>query len=306
MSGTAASAKVWRRLGSHARDALLKSLGPLELRAILADVGRSRAFAQTPADLIRRWREDRLLMPSLLDPREALPITSRLWELTPKEFVGVTLSQLTPLGSGVHLGGRGQNRVITTMRLTEVLADPVHGLALEASRRRRNGHSRVNLATHARCTHAWDSAEESSHELRFSLVSSAPDGGGLSTEAELLDLHLDFWREAIGAIVPGGRVALSVWDPTLAGLVAERGTRDGIIVVDGDAGGSQSERTPWRNPYTTAAFRFVLDEDGQTVELGDGGFVNWTQALTRNRKDRCLVSGISVDAIVAHTWDHHD
>ena len=59
MSGTAASAKVWRRIGSHARDALLKSLAPLELRAILADVARSRAFVQTPADLIKRWREDR-------------------------------------------------------------------------------------------------------------------------------------------------------------------------------------------------------------------------------------------------------
>ena len=36
--------------------------------------------------------------------------------------------------------------------------------------------------------------------------------------------------------------------------------------------------------------------------LGDGGFVPWTQALTRNRKDRCLVSGISVDALVQQHW----
>lgn len=298
MSGTAASTKVWRRIGVHAREALLRTLNPVELRTILADVARSRAAEQTPADLIKRWREDRLLMPSLLDPREALPVTAKLWEGVPAEFIGVTLSQLTSLGSGIHLGGRGQNRVITTMRGTEVLADPVHGLALEASRRRRNGHSRVHLATHARCTHAWDQAEESSHELRFSLVSSAPDGGGLSTEADLLDLHLDYWRETVGKLVPNGRIQLTVWDATLAGLLESRGTRDGLIVVEGPS----ADRTPWRNPYTTAAFRIVVD--GETpVELGDGGFVTWTQALTRNRKDRCLVSGISVDATVPHTWE---
>ena len=303
MSGTAASTKVWRRIGVHAREALLRTLNPIELRTILADVARSRASNQTPADLIKRWREDKLLEPSMLDPREALPITGKLWEVVPPEFVGVTLSQLTSLGSGIHLGGLGQNRVVTTMRGTEVLADPKHGLALEASRRRRNGHSRVHLATHARCTHAWDHSEESSHELRFALVSSAPDGGGLSTEADLLDLHLDYWREIMGTVVPRGRIELTVWDSTLAGLIEARGTRDGVIVVEG----TSDERRPWRNPYTTAAFRFVVDGDGDEAhEIGDGGFVTWTQALTRNRKDRCLVSGVSVDAIVPHTWEQSE
>lgn len=303
MSGTAASTKVWRRIGVHAREALLRTLNPIELRTILADVARSRASNQTPADLIKRWREDKLLEPSMLDPREALPITGKLWEVVPPEFVGVTLSQLTSLGSGIHLGGLGQNRVVTTMRGTEVLADPKHGLALEASRRRRNGHSRVHLATHARCTHAWDHSEESSHELRFALVSSAPDGGGLSTEADLLDLHLDYWREIMGTVVPRGRIELTVWDSTLAGLIEARGTRDGVIVVDS----ASDERRPWRNPYTTAAFRFVVDGDGDEAhEVGDGGFVTWTQALTRNRKDRCLVSGVSVDAIVPHTWEQSE
>ena len=303
MSGTAASTKVWRRIGVHAREALLRTLNPIELRTILADVARSRASDQTPADLIKRWREDKLLEPSMLDPREALPITAKLWEAVPPEFVGVTLSQLTSLGSGIHLGGLGQNRVVTTMRGTEVLADPKHGLALEASRRRRNGHSRVHLATHARCTHAWDHSEESSHELRFALVSSAPDGGGLSTEADLLDLHLDYWREIMGTVVPRGRIELTVWDSTLAGLIEARGTRDGVIVVDS----ASDERRPWRNPYTTAAFRFVVDGDGDEAhEVGDGGFVTWTLALTRNRKDRCLVSGVSVDAIVPHTWEQSE
>lgn len=294
MSGTAASTKVWRRIGVHARDALIKSLTAIELRTILADVARARAQALTPADLMKRWREDRLLAPSPIDPREALATTQHLWDALTPEFAGVTLSPLTSLGSGIHMGGRGQNRVVTTMRGTELLSDPVHGLALEASKRRRSGHARVHLATHSRVTHAWDHIDETAHELRFALASSAPDGGGLSTEADLLDLHLDYWREVMGTLVPGGRVEVSVWDDTLAGLIQERGTIDGLIVVKGP------DHPPWRNPYTTAGFRLVADDE---VEFGDGGFVAWTQALTRNRKDRCLVSGISVDALLRHAWE---
>ena len=110
-----------------------------------------------------------------------------------------------------------------------------------------------------------------------------------------------YWREIIGSLVPQGRIELTVWDHTLAGLIESRGTRDDVIVV----AGKDDDRRPWRNPYTTAAFRFVVQGE-EPVELGDGGFVTWTQALTRNRKDRCLVSGISVDAVVPHTWGASD
>ena len=295
MSGTAASTKVWRRLGSHARDALLKGLTSVELRTILADVARARAGALTPADLIKRWREDPTLAPSTVDPRAVLTLTQQLWQAVPPDFAGVTLSPLTSLGTGSHLGGRGQNRVITTMRGTELIADPTHALALEASKLRRNGHARVHLATHARATHAPDPGEGAAHELMFALCSSAPDGGGMSTEAELLDLHLDYWREVMGALVPHGRVQLVVWDNTLGQLLESRGSRDDLIVVQAP------DKTPWRNPYAAAAFRLVVDGEN-VVLLGDGGFVPWTQALTRNRKDRCLVSGISVDALMRQHW----
>lgn len=295
MSGTAASTKVWRRLGSHARDALLRGLSAVEIRTILADVARSRAGALTPADLIKRWREDPTLAPSTVDPRAVLTLTQRLWEAVPPDFAGVTLSPLTALGTGTHLGGRGQNRVITTMRGTELIADPTHALALEASKLRRNGHARVHLASHARATHAPDPEEGAAHELMFALCSSAPDGGGMSTEAELLDLHLDYWRDVMGSLVPQGRVQLVVWDATLGQLLETRGSRDDLIVVQAP------DKTAWRNPYAAAAFRLVADDE-QPVVLGDGGFVPWTQALTRNRKDRCLVSGISVDALMRQHW----
>lgn len=289
--GTAASSKVWRRIGAVAREALLRGLSLVELRTIMMDIARARAAETQPADLVRRWREDRTVAPLPSDPRTELALRSRIWQLLPAEFVAITLSPLTPLGSASLLSGVGQNRVITTMRANELVSDPAHALALETSRRRRSGLARVHLAAASRTVAAWEHTPDMPvHELRFTLISSAPDGGGFTTEAELLGVHLDFWHEVMLALAPGGSIELVVWDATLAALLPQR---EGVTVTVGT-----SDRTPWRNPYGAAAFRLVAQVDGPVV-LGDGGFVTWTQALTRNRKDRCLVSGISLDQLLA-------
>lgn len=294
--GTAASAKVWRRIGTLARDALLKGLTPLELRSVLADIARARASEMQPADLIKRWREDRFLTPRPAEPLVLLPILMTLWQEMPSEFVPLEMSPLTPLGSAAQLSGYGQNRVVSSMRGTEVVSDAVHPLALEASRRRRGGVARVHLATASRVAHAWDHEPDApAHEHRLTLCSSAPDGGGLSTEADLLELHLNYWRTVLDEVVPDGKLDLVVWDATLAALLADRGHTD--VNVAG------RDKTPWRNPYHTAGFRLTTIEDGDELVLGDGGFVQWTQALTRNRKDRCLVSSISIDELVALSTD---
>lgn len=291
MSGaTAASSRVWRRLGALARDALLRGLPAQELRAILADIARVRARALTDADLMKRWREDRWVTPAEVDPRRIMALEAVLWEALPGEFTPVQLSPLTVLGSVSHLTGVSQNRVLTSMRGTESVLDPVHPLAFEASRLRRSGHSRVHLAGGVRTIHAWDNGPQPQHETRFGLASSAPDGGGFQTEADLADLHLDFWREVVGTLVPGGRIELYVPEATIAERLAQRGSADGLIVV------TVSAPSAYRNPYTGVAFRILGPDD---ADLGDGGLVPWTQTLTRNRKDRCFVSGISVDALAA-------
>lgn len=288
-AATAASARVWRRVGVLAREALLRGLPASELRSILSDVARVRAAEQTDADLIDHWRRDPFLTPSATDPRLSLRVQEVLWENLPSDFVGVELSPLTSLGSVSRLSGIGQNRVVSALCGGEVVFDPVHPLSLEASRLRRSGHSRVHLATCARVAQAWDSANRRRHEQRWGLISSAPDAGGLATEADLVNLHVDFWRDIVGTLLPGGRVELATMEPVIADHLVAHGTADGLIVHRSkDPGG-------WRHPYAGAAFRVVTARD--TV-LGDGGLVQWTQVLTRNRKDRCVVSSISVDDLV--------
>lgn len=290
MSGaTAASARVWRRLGAHARSALLSGLSEEELRIILADIARSRATAKSEADLMAAWREDPFLKPSPTDPRALLALEACLWQALPAEFHALDLSPFTALGSVRFLSGTGQNRVVSTMRGQENVYDPVHPLALDAARRRRAGQTRVHLASSQRVAHAWDVAGNPQHETRFAVVSSAPDSGGYGTEVDLAAMHLRFWTNGLLPSSPGIHIEVVTWVDGVAERLEAAGALDHERVRWGDDG------PDWRHPFTVAAFR-VTDAAG--VPLGDGGHVQWTQALTGNRKDRCLVSSVSLDSVL--------
>ena len=97
-------------------------------------------------------------------------------------------------------------------------------------------------------------------------------------------MHLAFWVEVLRQY--GAEVQLSLWDDTLAARLGDPPA--GVTLGNGDA------RTLWPRPYTTAAFSMLM-QDG--TQVGDGGFVSWTQQLTRNRKDRCLVSSLELDQL---------
>lgn len=257
---------------------------------ILADVARVRAMDMTEVELMASWREDPFVSPSASDPRRLLATQARLWQALPAEFTPLELSPLTALGSVTKLSGTGQNRVISSMRGSESVYDPVHPLALEASRRRRSGHTRVHLAACHHIAQAWDSPNEPRHETRFGAVSSAPEGGSYVSELALLGLHLGFWAHLLPALSPTARVEVVSWDPVVRTRIEESGITGHECITWGTDGPT------WRHPYMVAGFRIVTGEDDV---LGDGGLVPWTQMLTGNRKDRCVVSGISVDRLSA-------
>ena len=44
-------------------------------------------------------------------------------------------------------------------------------------------------------------------------------------------------------------------------------------------------------------FKLGVLVDGEPVEIGDGGMVDWTQRLLGNRKERLMTSGLSVERL---------
>jgi hypothetical protein len=317
--GEAAAERVWTRLPVTARAALETSLAPTDLQTLLLGVARSRARAVSAAQVARRWREDRFVQPSPYDPRRVAAVEARLWELLPARWAGVELSPVAPLGTVSALAPVDQNRVVSTVRGTEVVSDPTNALAVEAARRRAlpTSERRVDLASCQRVLRAQRFGPGvGAHFRLFALVSSARDRGSGATEAELLIDHIGVWQSMLGALLPTARVWLTftVFDNK---VLAER-FRDTVAPAVAGVPVSlveEPDRVAGRGYYTGAAIGLrvstapsaaetddalaTAESAAETVELGDGGLTTWTAQLLGDAKERCLISCVATERLTA-------
>jgi hypothetical protein len=282
MSDSDAVRRVWARLPAGAREAI-DALAPSDLQSLLLSVAQSRAARVRPADVLRRWREDRFVRPATTDPRALAEVESLLWTELPPEFTGVELSPVVPVGTCAAVAPVSQNRIVTTMRSVEVLSDSANALAVEAADRRlRDPAADVHLAASHRLLRAQRfPAGYASHFRLFTLVSSARDVGSAQTQNRLLALHLAYWERVFARLIPAAEIRLAIFNP------AVRISSPSIVEDDARSDGY----------YVDAAFRFV--SPAHDVELGDGGLTTWTAQLMGNAKERCLVSCGSVERLTA-------
>jgi hypothetical protein len=87
-----AEERIWRGLPAGTREALTRDLAPTDLQTLLIAVARARAERVTPADVMRRWRDDRFVRPAASDPRRVAAVEARLWQMLPAELAGIELS----------------------------------------------------------------------------------------------------------------------------------------------------------------------------------------------------------------------
>lgn len=296
--------RLWRQVAGDPRVALQSGLTPTDLQSLLIELARVRANQITPARVVRRWRDDRFVRPAAIDPRLLARTVARLWELLPATFAGVELSPVTPLGTCSSVATVGQNRVLSTVRGTEVVSDPTNALAVEAAVRRFDGdrRQRVDLAAYQRVirAQALGGPGLSAHFGLFALVSSGRDSGSGRTEAAMLVDHLRYWAEVLADFAPSRQPQLT-WTVFGSTVLAERfddtirpaltGLRDVNVVADGD-------RTQGVGYYRDAAIGLCAhDDEGRTVDLGDGGVTDWTASLLGDAKERCMISCIAPERL---------
>jgi len=282
-----AERRVWARLPHGTRESLA-ALSGSDLRTLLLDVARTRASRVSPADLLRRWREDRFVRPSPSDPRALAALEARMWSLLPTDVEGVELSPVAPLGTCAAVTPQSQDRIVSTVRTTEVVSDSTNALAVEAADRRlRQPESgEVHLAACHRMLRAQRfPAGFGSHFRLFALVSSARDTGSGATQARLLLRHLGYWRRVLPPEVRS-ELLYTTFDPVLRERVADT-VAPAVEIVE------QPDRKP--GYYVGAAIRITAG-DG---EIGDGGFTTWTAQLMGNAKEICLTSCISTERLAA-------
>ena len=296
------SDRVWRQLEQAPRAALERDLSQSDLQTLLMAVARQRAATVTPARLTQRWQQDRYVTPGNSDPRKVWQVEARLWALLPAEFTALDLSPTTPLGTCTAVAPGSQDRIVSTVRGTEVVSDPTNVLALEAAQRRKT--AQASQPVHLACCHRvlraqpFDGPGLLQHFRLFALVTSDRDQGSATTEAQTLITHLRFWIAALTDLVPGRRATITY---TVFGFppLAER-MKDtvlpaieplpGNVTIDEDP-----DRQHGRGYYQRGAVKVHVD--GQ--EIGDGGFTDWTARLTTDAKERCFTSCISTERLTA-------
>jgi hypothetical protein len=291
--------QAWRTAGldAAAHTALAERLPASSVWSLLLDIFARRAAQRTPADLIRQWDRDAFTSLAAVDQRTFNAIDGHLLAAA-EAFEAVELSPLAPLGTCSVIGLGSQNRIVSALRGTEVVADPTNVLALECARRLRQDPTRViRLATSQRCVRAQPFPKRpgiAQHFRLFCLVTAGHEQKDQRFVTDALIEHITTHFAALdrlerhGYAFPNRQLRLLA-TPARAALADRIAAGVPAVTI---------ERGVLDKAYYDG-LRFTISvgtTDGDDLPLIDGGAFNWLGALTSNRKMVFVASAIGTQA----------
>ena len=289
------STRSWIAAGlpAGAYETLADRLPPSRLWSLLLDVVAARAARRRIPDLVGQWEGDRFVQPSIVDQRLLLE-TDRHLLAAASAFEALELSPVAPLGVCSMMGRASQNKVLSALRGTEVVADPTNVMALECARRlRRKTASTVRLVTSHRCVRAQEIPKKPGHTSAFRifcLAAAALERRNHGFLVEALVEQISVMMRALDRLEHDG---FTFPDRQLTVLASESRAEVGDRVAAA-SGGVHVERAILEHPYYSGGVRFqirVAAKDGTDVPLADGGAFDWVARLTSNRKAVFVASG---------------
>jgi hypothetical protein len=274
--------RVTESVGGVAVVERLSQLSGSDFTTLMLEVARRRAARETPASVLRRYRADRFSQPGKTPYRKLLRAEALIVDHLPDDTELVTLAPVVPLGTHSTLDTVNQDKVLTAMRACEVAADPTNALSLEAALRRQQDPGGVaKLAGIQRVLRAQRfPAPHQAHFTLFGMVTGGRDVGDRRFDIGALNEHL---KLAVAVLRAAGAANVDV---TLTPL-----SPAGELIADAVPASIDAER---RSGYYEDLC-FKVNADG--LEIGDGGFTDWTRQLTSNHKERLLISSLGIDRL---------
>lgn len=287
--GSAIIARIERETGLSGLAEKLASLPAGDLQSLLLTVYHQRSQQATPTQLLTQYRQSRFTPASPLDGLISSRLQVAAFECLPAEFERLELSPLAPLGACSGLGPVHQNKVVSTARNLEVAADPTAGLALECALRRRRGQS-ARLAASQRVVRAQALPGPGFYAHFRMLALATADRYSRTFQTQSLRQHLEFYLRLFDRLFDNRRVQVRLTDLG-AGLDATffAPLRSRFPAVS-------YEFDPDREVgayYRSCCFKLWVDD----LELGDGGFLDWTARLLADGRETMLSSGIGLERL---------
>jgi hypothetical protein len=280
------------RIGEDAFDKLSTHLSGSDLHSVLLEVMERRASARTPNDVLQQYARDRFTAPGVSDLRAILDVDRALLAGA-SAFDAIELSPVAPLGTTSVMGRTTQHRVLSALKLTEVVSDPTNVMALEcAARMKQHPETPVHLATAMRVVRTQPVPKLPGHAQHFRMFAMA--SGGFETAdhgftVDALRLHIEsalagldrlerdgysFGTRRVDILTTPERAAVGDRLARLLGPLATVGSLD--------------------HPYYSGGVRYklwVTAPDGEEVPLVDGGTFDWLEILLSHRRAVFVATG---------------
>lgn len=279
-------------LSEDAREALASGLAASRLWSVLLGVLEARALSRSAGSLKEQWGQDRFVQPCYVDQRSLHEVDGHLLAVA-KAFEAVELSPLAPLDVCSTVALASQNKIVSTIRGTEVVSDPTNVLALECARRlKQDGGLQVRLATSHRCVRAQTFPKRpglAAHFRMFCLVSAGHERENRQFLADALAEHINTHLAALerleqhGYQTQGHKVRLLARQSNVQ--LAERVAKNVNAEVLHQA---------LEHPYYDG-IRFMIDvkvDQDSEIPLIDGGAFDWLHKICANNKLTFVASGM--------------
>lgn len=289
------------------RKKLVEDLSGSELQSLLIHVFTERADALSAPEVLNTWSQDRFVRPASVSPRDIAELDLAAFRAA-VDFEAIELSPVCPLGTNVAVAPMSQNKVLGTIRNTEVVADSTNVMALECAVRRKQllklspkSTVQVKLCSSHRLIRAqkFSGPLQTAHFRVFGLCTAGRDTGTSAFESVALAEHIAVYNRLFASLAETGfavgKVTLGLYgtDKFLLEQVrkaVESTSPDISIVFLGSRHSSY---------YPTVSFKlYIQAADGTDIEIGDGGMTDWTQKLLANAKERLMISGIGSERLI--------
>jgi hypothetical protein len=286
---------------------LTEDLTGTELNSILLDVFSNTSSKVSPPHLLNRYQSNRFVKPADLPALELKKMEVDVLELLNRfSFEPIELSPVSVLGSCSVVATADQNKILSALRGTEVLADATNAIALHICDLKQNKKfsdraGMISFSTvqrHIR-TQQITGKGFTPHFKIACLVTAGIDTGSFSFEKEALLKHMLAMKELYLNYYNVDGISFRFlcrkhgYDSSerLAEQVKE------FVVGKHPELSIDIVKSPEKeiDYYKGIQYKVDIHVKGKTYEIGDGGFVDWTQQLLQNKKERMLSTGIGFD-----------
>jgi hypothetical protein len=285
----------WARAGIEeaAYTALAGGLAASELWSLLLEVAEQRAAERSAATVQQQWERDRFVAPAYIDQRTLNQLDGHLLAAA-SAFEALELSPLAPLGSCSSIALASQNKIVSTVRGTEVVSDPTNLLALESARRlRKNAAQTIKLTTNHRCVRAQavpNLPGYAAHFRMFCITTAGHERKDQDLLVESLAEHIQTHLSALNRLEQHG---YAFPDRVIKILASPERKRLGERISGRLSATPVLFETLTHDYYD--GLRFMISarcRSGEHIPLIDGGAFDWLRKLTSNNKLVFVASGL--------------